>query len=545
MTITAASTLDTMDDVTAVINVSTTQTSAFLCASCSYTYTVSGTEVSTGDPYTLAGVLTTDGNGDITSGEQDFSDYRFSTENAADTIEPGSAGISGSIYQFTADGRGMLTVVTNDVNIGVSNGLTGTETFAVAFVSGNHALLTEIDGFATGSGTLDLQTVSSFSTSTLSDGMASDGLTFVVGGATFGGEPFAFGGVFNVNSGGSVSGTGSTADINSGGTVASQQSLTSSGAYTVEDQLGRIQITLMSSAFGSVGLTGPITLDGYITDATHVKFIEVDENVGVSAGVAIGQGAMTGTFTSASALPTNASYVFTAFGAVPDCSVALATTFASDGVSKLSNGASDVNDCGVPTSGSVTGSYSVDSSGTGRVGISIMGNTIVGNPGTPDNFAVYLNGGTDPPLALELDQYGVTTGNLFLQSGGPYTDTSFQGNYGLNYTQFGYDSEDEEYVIESDTSGQGLANGAGNLLGTLDINYPGSPKPDQIFTGAYSSSSSGRFTGLLTSSAFEGLYGTETLNFSYFVVSPSQVVIIETDDAAVTLGLFQLQTPPF
>ncbi len=546
VTITAASTLDTEDDVTAVINVSTTQTSAFLCANCSYTYTVSGTEVSTGYPYTLAGVFTTDGNGDITAGEQDFSDYKFTTGNtAADTIEPGSAGISGSIYQFTADGRGMLTVVTNDVNIGISNGLTGTETFAVAFVSGNHALMTEIDGFATGSGSMDLQTVSSFSTSTLSDGMASNGFTFVVGGGTFSELPFAFGGVFNVNSQGTVSGTGSTADINSGGTVAKQQTLTSSGAYTVEDQLGRIQITLMSSAFGSVGLTGPMILNGYITDATHVKFIEVDTNVGVSAGLAIGQGAMTGTFTSATVLPANASYVFTAFGSVPDGAAALATTFTSDGVSKLNNGSSDVNESGVPTSGSVTGSYSVDSSGTGRVGISIMGNTIVGNPGTADNFVVYLNGGSDPPLALELDQYGVTTGNLFSQSGGPFALTSFQGNYGLNYTQFAYDAEAEEYVIESDTSGQGLADGAGNLLGTLDINYPGAPEPDQIFTGAYSASSSGRFTGVLTSSAYEGLFGTETLNFSYFVVSSSQVVIIETDDEAVTLGLFQLQTPPF
>jgi len=541
VTLTAASTLDPMDDVTAVINVSTTQTSAFLCASCSYTYTVSGVEASTGDPYSLAGVFTTDGMGNITSGEQDFSDYRFSTLNTADTIE------SGSTYQFTADGRGTLTVVTNDTNIGISNGLTGTETFAVAFVSAHHALLTEIDGFATGSGTLDLQTVGSFSNSTLSDGLASNGFTFVFGGGTFGGLPIGFGGVFSVNNQGTISGTGSTSDINSGGSIAKQQTLT--GGYTSTDQLGRIQLTLMSSAFGNVNLTGPMILNGYITDATHVKFVEVDQKVGVSSGLAIGQGAMTGTLSSASVLPANTLYVFTAFGSVPDGAAALAATFTSDGVSKLNNGLSDVNESGVPTSGTIaTGSYSVDSSGTGRVGISLTGNTIVGNAGTADNFVIYLNGGTDPPLAMELDQYGVTTGNLYTQSGGPFTLTSFQGNYGLNYTQFAYDAEAEEYVIESDTSGQAFADGAGNLLGTLDINYPGSPEPDQAFTGAYSSSASGRFTGLLSSPiVFQHLFGAgvETLGFSYFVVSPSQVVIIETDSTAVSLGIFQLQTPPF
>lgn len=96
--------------------------------------------------------------------------------------------------------------------------------------------------------------------------------------------------------------------------------------------------------------------------------------------------------------------------------------FASGGISKLQNGSADVNYSGVPTSRS--GKYAVDAAGPGRVGISIVGNTIPGNPNTANNFAVYLNGGSDPPLALELDAYGVTTGNLYTQSGGPFALTS-------------------------------------------------------------------------------------------------------------------------
>ena len=533
VTIKAASTLDPLDSVTAVINVSATQTSAFLCALCSYTYTVSGENAN--GSYGLAGVFTTDGLGNITGGEQDFSEVsfsagtRFSTGNAPDMLA------SGTTYSFGADGRGTITLSTGDNHIGTNGD--GMETLGVVFISPNHLLITELDQSATASGTMDLQTVHSFSTSTLSGGFA-----FVVGGADLAfGAPLGFGGVFNIDSTGTISGTGSTADINDGGSFARQQSL--NGSYVVSDplQLGRIQLTLHSGAFNAVSLNGPMILDGYITDATHVKFVEVDSNAGVSSGLAFGQGTSTGKLNSASVLPANTNYVFTAFGEGVTGALALAATLTSDGMSNLQNksgGANaDVNAAGVPSSGSVTGTYTVDGAGTGRVGVTLNGN--VGNPGNTGIYAIYLTGGADPPLVLELDHNSTTTGNLYTQSAGPFSLASFQGSYGLNFTLFGFDAADNMFDIEVDITGQCLADGAGNLLGTLDINDNGAPKANQAFTGAYASSASGRFTGSITSTA------TSTLGFSYFVVSPSQVVIIETDSQAVSLGLFQRQTPPF
>jgi len=514
VTVEAASTLDPLDNVSAVVNVSTTQTSAFLCAGCSYTYVLSGEDAN--GPFSLAGVFSTNGLGMITGAEQDFSDFALTTGSTPNTL------VAGTSYSFGPDGRGTINLNTGNASIGAN----GVETLGVVMVSSSHALITQLDASATASGTMDLQTVSSFSTSTLSGGY-----TFVVGGETFSQLPFGFGGVFNVSSA-NISGSGSTSDINSGLAVSKQQSLT--GGYAVSDNLGRIQLTLRSTGFGAVNLTGPMVLDGYITDATHIKLIEVDTTLGVSSGLAIGQGAMTGKLNSASDLPANASYVFTSFGAVPSGTVALATTFTSDGSSKLQNGASDVNYAGVPTSGSVNGTYSVDPTGTGRVAISLMGNTIVGNPNTADIFAIYLTGGADPPLALELDGAGVTTGNLYAQSAGSFSLSSFQGSYGLNFTLFDPNEED--------ASGQAFADGSGNLLGTLDVNTDTAgvaPQQAVGFTGLYASAASGRFTGSLSPA------GTSTLGFSYFVVSPSEVIIIETDSLAVTLGLFQLQTPPF
>ncbi|HUJ40519.1 MAG TPA: hypothetical protein VLW54_08235 [Candidatus Acidoferrales bacterium] len=516
VTVEAASTLDSANNVSGTVVVTATATSAYLCAGCSYTYEVSG-EDSTGF-FTAAGVFTSDGNGNITGGEQDFSDFAFSTGNTPDAIQ------AGSTYQFTSDGRGTITLNTGDAGIGVN----GVETLGVAFVSPTHLLITELDQSATGSGTIDRQTVSSFSTSTLTGGF-----TFVSGGADLGGFPLGVGGVFNVDGPGNISGTGSTFDINDGGFFARNQTLT--GSYTVSDQLGRIQLTIHSGGFGAVGLAGPIVAAGYITDATHVKFVEVDSNVGVSAGLAIGQGAATGTLSAASLLPAGTNYVFTTFGAIAGGPVAFATTFTSDGSANLQNGSSDVNAAGVPSSGSVTGTYAVDAMGTGRVVVNLKGNTIVGNPQTADVFAVYLTGGTDPPLALEIDGFGVTTGSLYTQAAGSFSLSSFKGSYGLNFTVF-----DPTGSNEADVSGQVFADGAGNLLGTMDINDNGTPEVNQAFTGNYAASTSGRFTGSVNSTA------TGTLGVSYFIISPTQLVFIETDtDNAVSLGLFQLQTPPF
>jgi len=531
VTVKAASTLDSQDNVAAVINVGTTQTSAFLCANCAYTYVLSGENA--GGFYSLAGVLTTDGMGNITGGEQDYTAVSFTNRTFVTTGNTPDTLASGTTYSFGADGRGTITLSTGDSNIGANGN--GVETLGVVFVSPTHLLITELDQSATASGTMDLQTASNFSTSTLSGGY-----TFVVGGTDFAGAPLGFGGVFNVDGAGTISGSGSVSDLNDGANGATQQSL--NGSFTLTDAVvGRIQLTLRSGAFGSCncGLSGPIIFDGYITDATHVKLVEVDSNIGVSSGLSVGQGTATGKLNGAAQLPANSSYVFTAFGSIPIGPVAFATTYTSDGSSKLQNGSSDVNADGVATSGTVTGNYSVDGSGTGRVVVNLMGNTVVGNPNTADRFVVYLTGGADPPMAMEVDAFGVTTGSMYRQATNSVALSTFNGPYGLNFTLFGFDSADQSFDIEVDISGQCLADGAGNLLGTLDINDSGSPMQNQAFTGMYASSANGRFTGSITSTA------TSTLGFSFFVVSPSQVVIIETDSQAVSLGLFQLQTPPF
>jgi hypothetical protein len=286
--------------------------------------------------------------------------------------------------------------------------------------------------------------------------------------------------------------------------------------------MGRVDITLSLGFFSN-----SLEMIGYITDASHLKLVEVDNALGVTSGIAIGQGAATGTFTQAGAFSNN--YVFTAFGAGPTGQAALATAFTSNGAGQIQNGISDVSLAGVPSSGNLTGTYAVDNTGTGRVVV-----TLTGNNGTLSKFALYLSGGTDPAQVMEIDSKGVTAGFAYQQASGPFSAASFQGPYGLNFTVFA-----PNFAAEDDVTGQALADGAGNLSGAWDINANGAPMPNVSFTGTYAGNNTARFTGAMTTAP------TGALQFSYYIVNASEVVFIETDSSGVTLGLLQLQTPPF
>src|SRR5208283_2536425 len=98
------------------------------------------------------------------------------------------------------------------------------------------------------------------------------------------------GGILNVDGPGSISGAGSVVDSNDNGSLNLAQGV--KGMISAPDTDGRVQITLTASFLAS-----NLTIIGYISDAAHVKLVEIDGNVGVTAGAAVGQGASTGTFT--------------------------------------------------------------------------------------------------------------------------------------------------------------------------------------------------------------------------------------------------------
>ena len=457
-------------------------------------------------PFQLAGVVVLDGNGEVTSGEQTHNDPLLSVSDS----------ITGGSYTIGPDGRGTLTLNTADQNIGQQ----GIENLSLVFLSNSQALLATLDNpnlapsFEVSSGALDLQTSATAPTG---------GYAFAVNGVDISSSPMAIGGILKIDSPNTISGTGSVADQDDAGIIF--PTATISGTVTTPDSLGSLKFDLTASFTPS-----PIQFTGYIVDAQHIKLIESDNTgsgvgVGSTAGIAIGQGSATGTFTSDQSFVGN--YVFDVLGqdlSYLPTSLAMVGEFTADTTGNLNNGYADevLNGVQQYLSNSFTGTYSLDTTGTGRVDSS----TRFSNGAGPE-LIFYLTGNGNPPLVLDAES---TFGSLGIglanpQSAAPF---SFNGNYGLYFTQ-------SSGPLENDGTGQITVNGTSNTLsGVIDVTLGlvgFSAQPDTPLTGTFTAiPSSGRFTGTLTNTFFPTPGTTDnTIAVAFYLVDSDHGYFIETD----------------
>ena len=455
-------------------------------------------------PFQLAGVIRLDGNGNITTGEQTHSDYLLSVSDQ----------ISGGAYYIGPDGRGTLTLNTADLNIGQQ----GVENLSLVVLSNSQALIATLDNpnlppsTETSSGTLDLQTATTAPTK---------GYAFAVNGTDVILQPLAMGGILNIDSPNNISGAGSVADEDDAGTVVPNSTL--SGTVSAPDAFGSVTFSL-TAGFAQT----PLQFTGYIVDAIHIKLIESDNTgsgtgFGSTAGLAIAQGAATGTYTSNAAFAGN--YVFGILGqdlsGLPT-SLASVGQFTADASGNLSNGYNDEYLGGllVEISDSFTGTYTLDPSGDGRVDSSI---TFASNGPGPE-LIFYLTGNGNPPLVLDADS---NLGSLGVGSANPQAAPpfSFNGKYGFYFTQTSTN-------IENNATGQITVNGsADTLTGFVDSNLNFSPQPDSKILGTFASvPSNGRSTGTLNNTFFPTV-GTNvnTLAVTFYLIDSAHVLFIETD----------------
>ena len=465
-------------------------------------------------PFQLAGVVVLDGNGGVKSGEQTHSDSLLSV---SDTITGGS-------YFIGVDGRGTLTLNTTDKKIGQL----GVENLSLVLLSSSQALIATLDNpnlqpsFETSSGTLDLQTATA---------APSGGYAFVVNGADTGSQAMAMGGVLKIDSTGEIGEAGSVADQDDAGIFVPSASV--SGTVTNPDSLGSVKLNL-TAAFSP----NPIQFTGYIVDAQHMKLIESDitaagAGVGSTSGVAIGQGGATGTFTSNQAFAGN--YVFAILGedlSELPTSLAFVGQFSADTNGNLNSGYADevLSGLGIEVSASLTGTYALDPTGTGRVDSHITLN------GVGPELIFYLTGNGNPPLVLDAEtRYGsLGAGAAKPQAAGPFF---FNGKYGFSYTQ-------GVGPLENDATGQFTATGTtGTLSGVVDTNYDFSPLANTPISGTFASAGSNfRYTGGLTNTLFPSPGSTpSTLAMYFYLVDSAHGYFIETDSLAsgdLTFGYF-------
>ena len=499
---------------TASVNV-TVSTSGGLAGN--YAFYVSGEDFNSA-VYSLAGAVTISANGTL-SGEQDYND--------ADGVTSPSGGdmITGGNLAFDpVAGLGTLTLITNNNNLGVN----GTETLALNFVNNDHALIIQADESATSSGSFDLQTLPS---------PPAGGFAFAVSGAGNTGHTHFFGGVFSA-AGTSVS--SGIFDENNNGDVAFNNSFT--GTLSTADSFGRGTLT-------GTGIAGTIVY--YIVGPEALRLIDVDSS-STFVGSAFGQGASSGTFSTASigtsVLAIQSNLTGIPYGVVGQI-VPSAAAF---------SGTADINEAGVGfgDAQSISGTFMLGTNGYGSL-------TISPTLGPVSVLGLYA---TDPTLNLN-DPNNTTTGgggalivDLDTDIAGsgvlvPQTDistTSFSGNYALGFQDFV-----PEVGGEFDFVGNATAT-AGSLSGAGIVNDPGDvlDTTNPLINTATTFSS----TLLPDTSNTAGRYLLDPLNFIFgdgaapvsfqgviYQASGGQLFWMENgadDDDSVFTGQIQQQTLP-
>ena len=489
-----------------------------------YVISISGLDIdSSGNavPFAIVGTIAPNGSGGFnTGGTLDIND----PDNTGVFVGPNAQAVStSSSYSVGKDGRGTATIVTTAL------------TFNVDFVliSTSHGLISRFDDtsttIGTGSGTMDLQTTTALTQSSLGS------YAFSLGGVDSGLNPLGTVGAFTLNSSGTITSGASAEDFNDDGT--------SGSGYTNLPLSG--QVVLGSSGLsGTATLTtsskfGSLNFDFWPVDATHLKFMENDTS---SNGVLLSGDA----FTQATA--TTAGQVVFVLGGIDSNQnpISVGGYATTDTDANLTNGFEDyvyvgsdaLNVVTLKPFNSVTGTSACVAS-TGRCQTTLNGFS----NGTSQAFTFALYPSNNGAQVLEIDSFGLLLGSAFAQSA-----TSFSvAGYGLNLSGQNTNGEVDDIAQFNATS---TASPATNMQGNLDENDLAAGLVTTGLNATYTPDSNGDGRGLITAPT-TGSLGTfvGALNLQYYVVNDSTALFIDVDSTALDagqlgVGVFEAQTSP-
>ena len=433
-----------------------------------YAFGFSG--VDTNGLFLASGSFTADGNGNLT-GIEDLNEFTGVFQNLSFT---------GS-YSVGADGRGSASITTSQ----------GTSNIRFVLLSPDGGLLIQFDTFAVGNGVIEKQDASAFSNSALNggysfgfDGISSSGAMSAAG-------RFTADGAGNISAG--------VEDINDAGVVSTNIGFT--GTYSVASN-GRGTATFTSSL-------GTSQFSFYVVSASKAHFVSLDF-VPAVIGAAEGQ---QGSFFSNSSVSGDYALLF---GEVSTSgTVVSAGRLTADGFGGISAGVIDENDAGT-VSGNIafTGTYHVSSNGRGTAILTL--------PSGDSNFAFYV---VSPGrvLFVQTDSFATTSGALDVQQGGPFSTASISGNFGFLLS--GETSNGATAI-----SGQLIADGAGNLTATEDVNEAGILTSGVALDGTYTIASNGRGSATIMGTGV-------TTQLRFYLVSPSRVNLVGVDSSQIFLGI--------
>jgi hypothetical protein len=436
----------------------------------------------------VAGSITFDGLGNVTSGGVED----VNSGNAV-VLNP----ITGGTYEVGPDGRTTVSFTTSQATV----------TFQVTIISPQHALLVRFDTVATGSGTLDLQNKAELSVSAISNFYS-----FAVSGINSGGFPEAIAGNFFADGNGNFPINNAIQDVNNGGTVTQADTSLQGQIVTFDPNAGRGLLQFTSTTKGTLQFAF------YIVDHTHLKLVETDA-FPVLAGDAFSAPS------SISLASLNGHNAFTLGGSVSKGAYAAGGIFVSNGTGGITSGVQDLNVAGqvlAQTIASSGSTYTITPLNSNRILLNIS------NGKATFTYGLYLNSNGSAEM-IELDtNVVVATGVAYLQS----STAAPQGNYALNLT--GAVGKGEE-----DVNGSIASSGAITFTGYLDANVSGSLFPNLPLSGSTLTAPGALGRGTITLQT--AAPSTTSFALAYYVVDNQTYLLVEIDRQRVMLGVMSRQ----
>jgi hypothetical protein len=428
-----------------------------------------------------AGSFTADGNGNITTGNDDF----------VSGTGPSANSTNGS-YSINNDGTGAL----------VLNLAGGSIQFAISMIDDSRVYLIEMDTFANAAGLAERQDSSAFinpsgtyvfrmhSTSTSQGSVARVGTLALGGGSATGNEDLLQGSTGTLTSA-TLTGSVSAPDVNGRGTASFTDNFGITNAYTY-----------------------------YVVDSSRINFLETDAG---PVGGGRGEKQTVSSFTAANL---NGGF---AFGSRGDTLANLGGAnsvgqFSANGNGTISSGAYDsAQDGNIISNATLTGSYTMGANGRAVLTLNPSG-------GTPIQVVAWLLSSSRGFYLINTTSR-VEDGSFDQQTSASFSNSSFNGQYA--FFMDGYDSVSPPLISRAGTI---IPDGNGNIsLNDFAVNRMGSLNNAGFLTGTYSTSANGRVAGPVT-----GLTNALVI----YMISGNQGYMLLGDAGAEVSGAVALQTSP-
>jgi hypothetical protein len=475
-----------------------------------YAFEMSGTD-GNGSFIARVGTFTANGSGGVSAAIEDVSDA-----GASNFVQ-----FTGGSYTIGSDGRGTLALTGGG---SLSNGLG----LNIALSSTKSGVAVQTDGFATSSGSFDLQTASAFSLPSITGQYSFD-----LAGLDSAGAPLALVGEFAANGAGGL--TGGFVDTNDGAAAGP----VGPTALTASASSFQMDATFGSSQGRGTALVNGQTLAFYIVDGTRLRFLEED-TVAQTVGDAFQQ---SGTIpTQVSGLSGNFAFIISASAVAGNFGNIARVGSAAFNAGALGSVSLDDNNAG--TYKKLTGdagTYTIDAGGSGRGTFTFTDSSL-----GAFSYVFYLFSPTQA-VVLETSTAVVGSGSMSAQPSSIST-ASLAGNYVFNWS--GVTTPSSGNVgFEEDFAGEYALSSSGAITGTVDFTELGSTsKASPIFTGValtgmFNAGGTGRNTYQATVSPGSGAPPT-TINFAAYVANGNTVYVVTTDSTRVTAGTVVAQTTP-